>query len=319
MTSKWSVMALLGALTASATAAELPSIFGESPAPLQKWALMRGVEEGATEGFEEGATEGAGAAAGEEGATEGAGAAAGKEGGKSPGKALLLSVLAPGAGQYYMGSKMRAAAFFGVEALLWGLYLSWKGEGNDIEEEFRAVADEHWNPQDYLAWRVLPSSRSSITHALPCSSFVASADPARFIGEVTEAIQDCRETEKQQYYELIGKYYQFGAGWSDLKDLSGNRAVPAQIDSVENYVSERRLDYEKRRDDSNKLLKRASNVAGVIMINHLFSAIDAARMGRQRSRGVDPARLERRTRFVFSMHRGVRGRVPMVTAYKPFY
>ena len=300
MTSKWSAMALLTALAAGpSAAAELPGLFGESPQPLQRWALM---------------------GAGKMGAAGAADAAdAGEEGGKSAGKALLLSVLAPGAGQYYAGGKMRAAAFFGVEALLWGLYLSWKGEGNDIEKEFRAVADENWNPQDYLEWRVLPSSRSSITHALPCSSFVAGANPSTYIGAVTEAIRGCSGTEKQQYYELIGKYYQFGAGWSDLRDASGNRAVPVEIDSVENYVSELRLDYEKRRDDSNKLLKRASNVAGVIMINHLLSAIDAARMARGQSRGADAAGLERRTRFVFSMHPGARGQVPMVTAYKPFY
>ncbi len=296
---KWSVMALLGALAASSTAAaELPSLFGDSPHSLQRWSLMRGGENGVTGDAEADAAE--------------------QESGKSARRALLLSVLAPGAGQYYMGATKRAVAFFGVEALLWGLYLSWKGEGNDIEKEFRVVADENWNPQDYIEWRVLPSSRSSITHSLPCSSFVANANPTLYIGAVTEAIRDCKDTEKQQYYELIGKYYQFGAGWSDLQDRSGNPARPTQIDSVENYVSELRLDYEKRRDDSNKLLKRASNVAGVIMINHLFSAIDAARMARQRSRGADAARLERRTRFIFSLHRGSRGQVPMVTAYKPF-
>lgn len=301
----WCVIGLMGALAAGQAAAEgLPSMFGESPHPLQKWALMRGGEDGSTGGSEADAPE--------------------EEGGKSSKRALLLSVLAPGAGQYYMDRKMRAVAFFGVEALLWGLYLSWKGEGNDIEEEFRTVADQNWNPQHYLEWRVLPTSRSSITHALPCSSFVASANPALYIDAVTEAIGGCRETEKQQYYELIGKYYQFGAGWSDLRDGRDKsddprEVLPAEIDSVENYVSDLRLDYEERRNDSNKLLKRASNVAGVIMINHLLSAIDAARLGRGRSEGADAARLERRTRFVFSMHRGVRGQVPMVTAYKPFY
>ena len=224
----WCAIGLMGALAAGQAAAEgLPSMFGESPNPLQKWALMRGGEDGSTGGSEADAPE--------------------EEGGKSSKRALLLSVLAPGAGQYYMDRKMRAVAFFGVEALLWGLYLSWKGEGNDIEEEFRTVADQNWNPQHYLEWRVLPTSRSSITHALPCSSFVASANPALYIDAVTEAIGGCRETEKQQYYELIGKYYQFGAGWSDLRDGRDKsddprEVLPAEIDSVENYVSDLRLD-----------------------------------------------------------------------------
>ena len=166
---------------------------------------------------------------------------------------------------------------------------------------------------------MLPSSRSSITHALPCSTEVHKANPTRFIDEVTEAIRGCKETEKQQYYELIGKYNQFVAGWNDLKDERGDLVEPAQIDSVENYVSERRLNYEKLRDDSNRPVKGAIWFIGGILFNHVFSAIDASRMARQRSQGADEARLERRTRFVFSMHRGVRGQVPMVTAYKPFY
>ena len=47
----WSVIALLGASAAGQAAADgLPSIFGESPHPLQRWALMRGVEGGSNGG-----------------------------------------------------------------------------------------------------------------------------------------------------------------------------------------------------------------------------------------------------------------------------
>ena len=40
----------------------------------------------------------------------------------------------------------------------------------------RVLADEAYNPWDYLGWRGSRNSRfSSITHALPCSTYVASA------------------------------------------------------------------------------------------------------------------------------------------------
>jgi hypothetical protein len=91
-----------------------------------------------------------------------------------------------------------------------------------------------------------------------------------------------------------------------------------EIDSVEKVHSELRLDYEVKRDDSNKYLKRASNIAGVILVNHVISAIDAARTARARAAGADEAMLERRTRLLFTLHPGSRGQVPMLMAYKPF-
>ena len=93
--------------------------------------------------------------------------------GKSSKRAFLFSALVPGLGEWYAGSKKRGLAFLGAEAALWGMWAVWTGKGNDLEEEFRAVADEHWDPINYLAWRGSTiSNNSSITHALPCSSEV---------------------------------------------------------------------------------------------------------------------------------------------------
>ncbi len=230
---------------------------------------------------------------------------------KSPKKALFLSAILPGAGEFYAGAPKRAALFFGVEAVAWGLYLSWTGKGNDIEDEFRAMADSLWNPQDYLAWFDSPQSKYSETHhELPCKDHVD-------IYKTTGEFRGCADSEVQQYYELIGKYDQFVAGWKDTRDRSGNPVQPTDIDSVENFISEHRLDYEDRRNDSNRFLKRASNIAGLILINHAISAIDAARVG-ARAQGADRARLERRSRFLVALQPGSRGRVPMLLAYKPF-
>ena len=86
----------------------------------------------------------------------------------------------------------------------------------------------------------------------------------------------------------------------------------ADVDSVENFHSERRLRYEGDRDESNRFLKRASTISGVILINHVISAIDAARVARARAAGADEAALRQRTRFALVMQR-----VPMLVAYKP--
>ncbi len=231
----------------------------------------------------------------------------------SPRRALLYSVLVPGAGEFMAGAKKRGAFFLGVEAAMLGLYFSWNGEGKDLEDKFRAAADTTWSPLDYLAWRGSTISRnSSITHALPCSSYVNDY-------LATGKFSGCDAAEVQQYYELIGKYDQFTSGWVDLVHVeTGNPAQATEVDSVENFLSEKRLKYEIKRDDSNKLLKRASALTGLIMVNHVLSAIDAARVARSRAGGATAEQVERRTRFSFVMHEGSRSQVPMLMAYKPF-
>ena len=234
--------------------------------------------------------------------------------GKSSKRAFLLSALVPGLGEWYAGSKKRGLAFFGAEAALVGLWAAWKGKGNDLEEEFRAVADEHWDPLNYLAWRGSTISNSSSTHhALPCSSEVVEVYIPAMQQSGSADFGGCASSQIQQYYELIGKYDQFAAGWTDLvRRSTGNAAAPTEVDSVENFHSERRLRYEDQRDESNRFLKRASTISGVILINHVISAIDAARVARARAAGADEAALRRRTRLALVVQR-----VPMLVAYKP--
>ena len=228
---------------------------------------------------------------------------------KSPGRALLYSALLPGMGEFYAGARKRAVLFLGLEAAAWGLYFSWNGQGKEIEEDFRGVADEQWDVLRYVDWRGSAISRnSSITHALPCSTFVVGG----------EGISGCPETEKQQYYELIGKYDQFVSGWEDARDQDGNLVQPTEIDSAENFVSKQRFAYEDQRNDSNRFLKRATNVAGLILVNHVISAIDAARAARATAGGADQAMLQRRTRFAF-VRGGPSGMTPMILAWRPFY
>ena len=231
---------------------------------------------------------------------------------KSPGKAFVLSLVVPGAGQYYAGNRKRAAVFFGLEVLGWALWSSWNNKGDDIEEEFRSTARAEWDPQSYIGWRISSRSRfSSLTHALPCSVHV--------VNEGTDGLGDCPESEAQQYYELIGKYDQFVSGWSDLTDDNGSPVQPSAVDSVESFHSDIRFTYEDRRDDSNRYLERASTMAGLILVNHVLSAIDASRVARQTAAGKDAAAIDSRTRFAFMTQRGLRGGAPMLLAYKPIY
>lgn len=279
-------------LTGAAAAQELPNVLASQEGYVQNWPLP--------------------ANAGDLAAATGDEAVSGDQSiGPSARRAFLFSALVPGTGQYYAGSKKKAVVFLGVEVAAASMYFVWTGKGNDLEDDFRAVADAHWSAENYLAWRSTTKAirNNSFTHAMPCSTEVVNGEFGK-----------CGGNEKQQYYELLGKYDQFVAGWDDLTFAQTGNLVQhyTDIDSVESVISDLRLDYEEQRDDSNRYLKRATNLSGLILINHALSAIDAARTARQRARGVDQAAIDRRTRFVFTLHPGSNGEVPMLLAVRPF-
>lgn len=114
-------------------------------------------------------------------------------------------------------------------------------EPEDNTEECRAQVAEHYNPWDYIGWRVSRMARfSSLTHAMPCSVYVASMVSTTPVSEVLSA---CPEADAASFYDLVGRYDQFVVGWDDIVDSDGNRVAVTQVDSAENFLSQHRLTY----------------------------------------------------------------------------
>lgn len=165
-----------------------------------------------------------------------------------PKKALLFSVLVPGAGELYTKSYLKAALFFGVEVGAWSMYALYHQKGNDKEKEYEAYANEYWDEDKWSAWfdNLTNQEQAVFSHSLP-------------------------ETKTQQYYEMIGKYNQFLVGWSGVDDnLTSTQIHEKQYDSA------LRQKYMDMRYDSNNMFKRANTGAYIAMFNHVLSAIDAA-------------------------------------------
>lgn len=66
---------------------------------------------------------------------------------KSLPKAILLSALVPGAGEWYVGSRTKAKAFFGVEAAIWVGYASFSVYKNWKYDDMIRFGDEFANAQ----------------------------------------------------------------------------------------------------------------------------------------------------------------------------
>lgn len=191
-------------------------------------------------------------------------------GAKSPKLAFLMSLVIPGAGEYYAGAPKRGTGFLAVEAASWTTFGLLTSKGNDRKAKFRAFADAHWDIDEYMHWRTSYATYGDTTHSLPFKD-----DQDRSHYESTYPGQPGRgpEIDAQQYYELVGKYDQFVDGWDDRQRMDA-------ADSTQLVTSANRVNYEGMRNDSNKLLKRASLGLGVALFNHVISAIDAARCAR---------------------------------------
>lgn len=184
---------------------------------------------------------------------------------KSPGKAFVYSLVVPGAGQFYNGRKIKAAAFLGIEAASWILYAGFRSDGNDLTDKFEKFNDMYWSEtrySDYLA-----------------SAYEGQRDDDSI--QKQEISHHLPDTKTQQYYEMTGKYDQFSWGWDDatldgqtLDDYIAGSGVPIAVGS-DVPQSSHRQQYEGMRHDANSKFDKATKMIIVASINHVVSAFEA--------------------------------------------
>jgi len=221
---------------------------------------------------------------------------------KSPGKALLLSAIMPGAGELYAGSPLKAIFFFGLEIGAWTGVAIYQAEGKDQEDQFQNYADSHWSRGRYWFWlETLPSWTIPNSDPIQIPEL---ADPQRGIDEWFFPFEDYENfedengfthnlppTDDQQYYEMIGKYMtQFGPGWDDAwyNGLPPNSPNYPYIWS-EMTKTDNSDYYMDMRYKSNQALDKAALFFQIVMLNHVFSALDAGFTVRAKNRKIDTA------------------------------
>jgi hypothetical protein len=165
---------------------------------------------------------------------------------KSPAIAFLSSLVIPGSGELYLGKK-RGYILPGPDAAFsTGFALLYK-EGLDKREDYEDFADEHWDRSGYLVWY----SQNCEDCGLECD------DKCRPLPDP--------ETDKQHYYEDIGKYPQYEEWWDQSQGSS-----PAT-----------RSKYKSMRVDSNNYLKGALYFSMASVLNHVGSALESLIIGRR--------------------------------------
>ena len=200
----------------------------------------------------------------------------------SPLAAGLFSAVIPGTGQFYTKSYWQSAAFFGTEVLTWVLYAVYENKGDRQTNAFQQYADEHWSVAQYANW-----INQNFNMTINVNQQPGLKPWERVNWDELNTVEDqiAGDQEKtgfshklapygdQQYYEMIGKYAQFGGGWDDASAFT--KADVIANNGIGN-VTQRFLDYRNMRGDANKFYNIATTVSYVIIANHFFSALEAA-------------------------------------------
>ncbi|MCX6142278.1 MAG: hypothetical protein NTZ35_03570 [Ignavibacteriales bacterium] len=208
------------------------------------------------------------------------------EGRKSPLLAGVLSLAVPGAGEFYTQSYWRAGGFILAEAGLWVVYAVYSSKGDQQTSMFQDFADGHWSVFQYAKWvqdnavKLNPDVTSFIPCLIPGTDNLQPWDRVNWdlLNTIENRIAQLPgngfthllpHRPQQQYFELIGKYPQFAAGWDDAGVMTPQRIVNSD-------VSQRFLDYAAMRGKANDYYNIATRGSVLLVVNHLLSALDAA-------------------------------------------
>lgn len=208
------------------------------------------------------------------------------EGKKSALLAGVLSIAVPGAGEFYTKSYWRAGGFILAEAGLWVMYAAYTSKGNQQTTLFQNYADAHWSVVSYARWiqenvsQLNPGVTSFTGWQIPGTETLQPWNQVNW--DVLNSIENqiaqlpgngfthlLPHRPEQQYYELIGKYPQFAAGWDDAGDMTPQRIVNSD-------VSQHFLGYAAMRGKANDYYNIATTGSVLLVVNHLLSALDAA-------------------------------------------
>ncbi|MBM3325523.1 MAG: hypothetical protein FJY65_00860 [Calditrichaeota bacterium] len=220
----------------------------------------------------------------------------------NPGKALILSAIWPGAGEYYAGYKWRAAAFTLLELAAWTGVIYFYNQGMGKDKEFKAYADAHFDPDVYRqkeydiarTYNVGRGDTTVFTGSLADWTALNWETKLRFLPNEgfthdlpTDEQRAASKSDDQQYYEMIGKYIkQFGFGWDDVFQMVGGIITgylgddpnTPQYDNKPEFggFAQRSLHYMDMRYASNQRLEYSSISIQVAMLNHVMSALHAS-------------------------------------------
>ena len=186
---------------------------------------------------------------------------------------LGLSALLPGAGEFYGGNILKAAIFFAIEAAGWGTYAYFQHRGNVQTDKFQAYADQYWSVRKYASW-LKDQGFQGQTGINPNEPNLETLRSEIMVCESQNFSHTLPPYGSQQFYELIGKYQNFEAGWTNLAhDPVKDPSSPYWYETYHDPVF---INYAYDRQAANDYYDHGTTAIMVVVANHILSAADAA-------------------------------------------
>jgi hypothetical protein len=190
-----------------------------------------------------------------------------------------LSVLMPGAGQFYNGDYLKSALFFATEVAAITVGVIYDKKGDDETAVFESYAQQHWSVARYALWTI--TNLKTLNGSLDPNDYSnLFADAAQT--KVNWAVLNKLENDiggyyshrlahfgEQQYYEMIGKYPQFNPGWDDF----GDEHTPFKYGDD---VTPRYHHYSDMRGKANSFYNVMNTAVIIVIVNHVISAVESA-------------------------------------------
>lgn len=198
---------------------------------------------------------------------------------------VIASLILPGTGQIIQQAPIwKSALFAGIEFI--ALYELWHGnrQAEDLRNKYESFADQYWDVSRWArtSLSLLSEIRLDNTEVYDVSVIgshhlllevdgrYVSSDTLYFSPELNATV-----VRNRDFYENIGKYDQFVAGWDDAlndwyiveKDVGDYVEIIIQTPHRNSYINQRK--------DSNDFLNIANFALTTIIFNHVFSALDA--------------------------------------------
>lgn len=208
---------------------------------------------------------------------------------------LLASAAVPGLGEALTGHWIRGSALIAADAVVWTVRFDKTSEGEDFEDEYKAMALEHWSEEQ---WRraIEGDNDSTIDDNFDLWRDRLGAEEASTINEI--ALYVSREEDEREWFENLGKWDVFAWGWREFWDAEWNeennfeltrgqtyQPIPSTdtennsdtwFDSSDPYRTPLRTQYQKLRNESNDAFATRDQMTTILLLTRVFSVLQMA-------------------------------------------
>jgi len=194
---------------------------------------------------------------------------------KNPMLGGLLSLILPGAGEFYSEDYIKTAIFATIEAGAIFTAIHYNSKGDNQTNFFQGVGDREWSVVRYAQWL---NAKNASSPELQITIDPDASKPAWERVNWTQVNNAELGSHKlpvhgiQQYYELIGKYNEYNPGWDDY---SGATIEDPVVSGAATVPTAHLKTYAGYRGKANDYYDYASHAVIAIYINHFLSVVDA--------------------------------------------